>query len=76
MKRKLRFLFCLCVVAALSGCAMCDNCWDDAYTGLIPQSILDARRHDVPARVDRWRRALATRWDFPASCDQTAPARP
>jgi hypothetical protein len=31
MKRKLRFLFCLCVVAVLSGCAMCNNCWDDAY---------------------------------------------
>jgi GNAT superfamily N-acetyltransferase len=36
------------------------DCWDDAYTGLVPQAILDARRHDVPARVDRWREALAT----------------
>ena len=36
------------------------DCWDDAYTGLVPQAILDARRHDVPARVDRWRKALAT----------------
>jgi GNAT superfamily N-acetyltransferase len=35
------------------------DCWDDAYTGLMPQSILDARREDVPSRVDRWRRALA-----------------
>jgi GNAT superfamily N-acetyltransferase len=36
------------------------DCWDDAYTGLMPQSILDARRDDVPARVDRWRKVLAT----------------
>ena len=36
------------------------DCWDDAYTGLMPQSILDARRHDVPARVERWRKILAT----------------
>lgn len=31
MKRKFRLLLCLCVVALLSGCAMCNNCWDDAY---------------------------------------------
>jgi hypothetical protein len=31
MKRKLRFLLCLGIVAVLSGCAMCENCWDDAY---------------------------------------------
>ncbi len=31
MKRKLRLLLCLCIVALLSGCAMCSNCWDDAY---------------------------------------------
>ena len=36
------------------------DCWDDAYTGLMPQSILDARREDVPARVERWRTVLAT----------------
>jgi GNAT superfamily N-acetyltransferase len=36
------------------------DCWDDAYTGLVAQSILDARRDDVPARVERWRKALAT----------------
>jgi GNAT superfamily N-acetyltransferase len=35
------------------------DCWDDAYTGLMPQEILDARRDDVPARVDRWRSWLA-----------------
>ena len=34
------------------------DCWDDAYTGLMPQSILDARRDDVPARIDRWRKIL------------------
>ena len=34
------------------------DCWDDAYTGLMPQAILDARREDVPARVDRWRKIL------------------
>lgn len=31
------------------------DCWDDAYTGLMPQQILDERRADVPARVERWR---------------------
>lgn len=35
------------------------DCWDDAYTGLIPQQILDARRTNVPARVERWRGILA-----------------
>jgi GNAT superfamily N-acetyltransferase len=34
------------------------DCWDDAYTGLMPQSILHARRHDVPVRIDRWRKIL------------------
>jgi GNAT superfamily N-acetyltransferase len=34
------------------------DCWDDAYTGLMPQAILDARREDVPVRVDRWRTIL------------------
>jgi len=34
------------------------DCWDDAYTGLMPQPVLDARRDDVPARVDRWRQIL------------------
>ena len=36
------------------------DCWDDAYTGLMPQEILDAQRADAPARVDRWRTALAS----------------
>ena len=35
------------------------DCWDDAFTGLMPQEILDARRDDLPARVQRWRDALA-----------------
>lgn len=35
------------------------DCWDDAYTGLIPQAILDERRTTVPQRVAFWRAALA-----------------
>lgn len=35
------------------------DCWDDAYTGLIAQEILDARRATVPARVEKWRGILA-----------------
>ena len=35
------------------------DCWDDAYTGLMPQEILDARRDDVPARVEQWRKIVA-----------------
>ena len=29
--------------------------WDDAYTGLMPQGILDDRREKVAERVERWR---------------------
>ena len=29
--------------------------WDDAYTGLMPQGILDDRRERVAERVERWR---------------------
>ena len=32
--------------------------WDDAYTGLMPQSVLDDRRARPQARVDRWRQTL------------------
>jgi len=32
MQRKRRFLFCLCIVVILSGCALPDNSWDDAYS--------------------------------------------
>jgi GNAT superfamily N-acetyltransferase len=34
------------------------DCWDDAYIGLIPRPILDARREDVASRVARWQLAL------------------
>jgi len=34
------------------------DCWDDAYTGLMPQQVLDDRRADVPARIERWRTIL------------------
>jgi GNAT superfamily N-acetyltransferase len=36
------------------------SCWDDAYSGLVPQEILDGRRADVPARVERWREIIGT----------------
>ena len=36
------------------------DCWDDAYRGLMPLAILDSRREDVPVRVERWRKVLAT----------------
>jgi GNAT superfamily N-acetyltransferase len=32
--------------------------WDDAYTGLMPQGILDDRRAKVAERVQRWREIL------------------
>jgi ribosomal protein S18 acetylase RimI-like enzyme len=32
--------------------------WDDAYTGLMPQGILDDRREKVDERVERWRDIL------------------
>ena len=32
--------------------------WDDAYTGLMPQGILDDRRDKVAERVERWRDIL------------------
>jgi GNAT superfamily N-acetyltransferase len=33
--------------------------WEDAYTGLMPQSVLDERRDDVAARIERWRDIFA-----------------
>jgi GNAT superfamily N-acetyltransferase len=33
--------------------------WDDAYTGLVPQGILDDRRERAAERVERWREILA-----------------
>jgi GNAT superfamily N-acetyltransferase len=35
--------------------------WDDAYTGLMPQGILDDRREKVAERIDRWRDILKGR---------------
>ena len=32
--------------------------WDDAYTGLVPQTILDERREKVGERAERWREIL------------------
>jgi GNAT superfamily N-acetyltransferase len=34
--------------------------WDDAYTGLIDQAILRARRTNIAERVERWRGNLAS----------------
>jgi len=34
--------------------------WDDAYTGLMPQGILDDRRERADERVERWRDILLT----------------
>ena len=34
------------------------DCWDDAYTGLVPQRILDERRDRVGDRIERWRAIL------------------
>jgi GNAT superfamily N-acetyltransferase len=34
--------------------------WDDAYTGLMPQGILDDRREKVAERVERWRENLTS----------------
>ena len=33
--------------------------WDDAYTGLMPQSILDERRDKVADRIERWRQIFS-----------------
>ncbi|GEP38616.1 hypothetical protein NPS01_22790 [Nocardioides psychrotolerans] len=37
--------------------------WDDAYTGLMPQSILDDRHDEVEDRVERWRTILTDNHD-------------
>jgi GNAT superfamily N-acetyltransferase len=34
------------------------DCWDDAYTGLVPQALLDERRRDLDRRIEFWRDAL------------------
>ncbi|WP_121253260.1 GNAT family N-acetyltransferase [Nocardioides ferulae] len=35
------------------------DCWDDAYTGLMPQSTLAERRAGRAERVEKWRAILA-----------------
>jgi GNAT superfamily N-acetyltransferase len=35
------------------------DCWDDAYTGLVPQQVLDDGRAHLDARAERWREILA-----------------
>jgi len=37
------------------------DCWDDAYTGLVPQQVLDERRSITDERVEHWREILAGR---------------
>ncbi len=37
--------------------------WDDAYTGLMPQGILDDRREKVDERIARWREILTNAKD-------------
>ncbi|TQK69361.1 GNAT family N-acetyltransferase [Nocardioides sp. SLBN-35] len=34
--------------------------WDEAYAGLVPESILAERRADLDGRTERWRRTAAT----------------
>lgn len=34
--------------------------WDDAYTGLMPQQLLDDRREKVAERIERWRDILTS----------------
>jgi len=57
--------------------------WDDAYTGLVPQGILDDRREKVAERVERWEQILtgptsvwvAEEEHGPVGFAQTGPAR-
>jgi len=35
------------------------DCWDEAYTGLVPQPVLDESRRTVDQRIETWRRRLA-----------------
>jgi GNAT superfamily N-acetyltransferase len=34
--------------------------WDEAYTGLMPQELLDDRRAKVDRRIERWRETFST----------------
>jgi GNAT superfamily N-acetyltransferase len=46
------------------------DCWDDAYTGLMDQQVLDARRTSVPERIDLWR-AILERGEGPLVAEGT-----
>jgi GNAT superfamily N-acetyltransferase len=35
------------------------DCWDDAYTGLVPQEVLDEGRRTLRARIRTWGEILA-----------------
>jgi len=35
------------------------ECWDDAYTGLVPQGVLDDGRRKIVERVELWRALLS-----------------
>lgn len=39
------------------------DCWDDAYTGLVPQHFLDDRRAIHDERVEHWRAILSEHHD-------------
>ncbi len=41
--------------------------WDDAYTGLMPQRVLDQRRAALDQRVERWRDVLTARAQIPGA---------
>lgn len=34
------------------------DCWDDAYTGMVPQQVIDRRRSELDLRVARWATTL------------------
>jgi GNAT superfamily N-acetyltransferase len=59
------------------------ECWDDAYTGLVPQQVLDDWRRDLAGRVERWRQQLGERQstllaeadDGPVGFVRTGPGR-
>ncbi|GHJ59304.1 N-acetyltransferase [Nocardioides sp. OK12] len=41
------------------------DAWDDAYTGLMPQRLLEERRAALPERVEMWREILTARAQAP-----------
>ncbi len=34
------------------------DCWDDAYTGFVPQDVVDEGRRKIDQRTERWRELL------------------